>query len=92
MPSLHHDSDYVFVLDDLGRYAFWRPGEGMREVSNVILEENTKQRYYREEMSPEEEEHFSGSAFKFDVKDTVGHIFFTIQNKLTIIKLSVKSK
>lgn len=30
IPSLHHDSDYIFVLDDLGRYAFWRPGEGMR--------------------------------------------------------------
>lgn len=25
VPSLHHDNDFIFILDDLGRYTFWRP-------------------------------------------------------------------
>jgi hypothetical protein len=30
--------------------------------------------------------------FRYDVKDTVGWIFFTVQNKLTVLNVSVKSK
>jgi hypothetical protein len=28
IPSKHHDHDYIFIVDELGRFAFWRPEKG----------------------------------------------------------------
>ena len=29
LPSKHHSSDYIFILDDRGRYAFWQIDGGL---------------------------------------------------------------
>lgn len=79
------NNDYLFIVDKIGRYAFWYY-DGFEVVENQInLEEGS---LYKTEDDLDQVS-YSGEIHHFDVFDTKGSVFFAISHTIVVIDYAI---
>lgn len=87
LPLKGNNTDILFLADELGRFMFWSPTEGVISANNLIRSNDYLAPFYQKTPAEEKQPQFSGIHFYFNTLDTEAVIFFTVATKIIILKV-----
>ena len=82
-------SDILFIADDLGRYMFWTPEDQTILSDNTIRSRKSPHTFYKDVENSEPSPQFHGCSFWFNVCDTEGGLFYTIDDRVVCMIIAV---